>query len=120
MQVALWDLRGGKGAPAFGARGVSHHSQLETLHIPSLMGRIPQLRQEVGDPPQSCVQSIRLDPRDDRRLGFNLRCGWSGKTGRPPLQGLSLHVGIHACGLFCWSFEVSKMYQLEGGVISEF
>ncbi|KAK9785867.1 hypothetical protein WJX73_010457 [Symbiochloris irregularis] len=76
--VALWDLRGGKGAPAFGAKGAWHYSQLDSLHIPSMMERIPQLRQEVGDLPQSCVQSIALDPRDDRRLAFNLRCGWSG------------------------------------------
>ena len=77
VQMTTWDLRGGQGAPTFGARGPTHHSQVDVVSLPSLVSGIRALAQEVG-PVHSAVQALLLDPLDPRRMAFYLRNGWSG------------------------------------------
>ena len=76
-QVVVWDLRGGHGAPTFGARGPLHHSLIDTVHLPELINSIPALAAEV-EPVQSSIQGMMLDAADNRRLAFHLENGWSG------------------------------------------
>lgn len=76
-QVALWDLRGGRGAPSFGARGPTHHEQVDAVSVAMLISRIPAVTQEAGSV-RSAIQDLVLDPQDHRRLAFHLHNGWSG------------------------------------------
>ena len=77
VQVLVWDLRGGTGAPTLGARGPVHHSLREVISLPQLVGAVPDLAAQTCVP-SSAVDNLLLDPGDQRRLAFHVGCGWSG------------------------------------------
>lgn len=77
VQVAVWDLRGGQGAPSFGARGPSHHSQIDCHMLVGMLGNLSDVVAETG-PVRTSVDSIALDRQENQRLAFTLGNGWSG------------------------------------------
>ena len=82
MQVLVWDMRGGCGAPVmFGAQGAQSHSLLGVLSVRRALSKVDQLVAET-EIPQSAVHALELDPRDPTLAAFNLACGWSGAKSR--------------------------------------
>eukprot|EP00891_Asterochloris_glomerata_P002112 jgi/Astpho2/2112/Aster-x1041 len=77
-KIALWDVRGGRdSAVVFGGNGFYQHAQVKSASLWQALERVPGLVSQAGIP-SSRMAAMRLDPHDERRLGFLLKCGWAG------------------------------------------
>ena len=54
------------------------HAQVKSASLWQALERVPGLVSQAGIP-SSRMAAMRLDPQDERRLGFRLRSGWAGE-----------------------------------------